>query len=179
MKLSYCMKLAAVAVILATTACASTDASDAALAGDPQAMWAEGQKTVVKGEQMVAKGDKQLTEGRNKVREGENLIDAGNERMLQARQDYQSAASAVGASTTPDQVASEGKKLKDIGSRWEDAIDDVKTGNKMVTKGNKMISDGQLAVAEGRRMIESGSTMMRNSQRSQIGEELLESVKAN
>ncbi len=173
MKTTNLVRFSLIAIILATTACAATDASDAALSGDPQAMWAEGQKTVVKGEQMVTKGDKQLAEGRNKVREGENMIDSGNERMLQARQDYQSAARAVGASTTPGQVSTEAKKLKEIGSRWEDAIDNVKTGNKLVTKGNKMINDGQAQISEGRRMIEYGSTMMRNSQRSQLGEELL------
>lgn len=42
--------------------------SDAALSGDPSAMWEEGQKFVATGEDLVAKGEKGLKDGRKDVR---------------------------------------------------------------------------------------------------------------
>lgn len=150
--------------------------SDAALSGDPDAMWAEGQKAVASGEALVKKGEAQLTEGRKQVREGEAAIRAGNQAVLRARRDYQAAVAAAGSSSTPDEVAAEAKRLKNIGKRWEDAIDDIKDGNKLVEKGNKNIDEGQSEVRGGRRLMESGSNLMRNSQRTRMGEPLLPNI---
>ncbi len=150
--------------------------SDAALSGDPEAMWVEGQKTVASGEALVNKGEAQLAEGRQQVREGEAAIRAGNQRVLQARRDYQAAVAAAGGSATPADVAAEAMQLKNIGKRWEDAIDDIKDGNKLVDKGNKNIDSGQSEVRAGRRLMESGSTLMRNSQRTRMGEPLLPDI---
>lgn len=150
-----------------------TEASTAALAGNPDAMWTDGQKIVLEGEQAVQKGEKRVTEGRQQVRDGQAKITEGNERVIQGRLDYQSAVAAMGGSTSPKQVEAEVKRLKTIGDRWADAIDDIKDGNKLVEKGNKTIDAGQAKIRKGRAQIESGSTLMRNSQRIRLGEEQL------
>lgn len=155
------------------TGCASTGPSDAALSGDPVAMWEDGQKEVTRGEKLVKSGDTRLAEGRKQVREGEALIDSGNAGTLRARQDYQDLALLTGKANSPDEVAKETKRLKAIGKRWEEAIDDIKDGNKLVSKGNKSIDRGQAEIREGRMLMDAGSTMMRNSQRTRIGEDLL------
>ena len=153
--------------------CATTGPSDAALSGDPVAMWEDGQKSVTRGEKLVKSGEDLLSEGRKQVREGEAKIDRGNSDTLKARKAYQEAARATGTSSSPDELAEEVKQFKAIGGRWEDGIDDIKAGNKLITKGNKTIDSGQSKIREGRALMESGSTMMRNSQRQRMGETLL------
>ena len=174
------MKTCTVLLVLMTvglTGCSGlpgkTEASTEALAGNPDAMWMDGQKIVLEGEQAVQKGEKRVTEGRQQVRDGQAKITEGNERVIQGRLDYQSAVAAMGGSTSPKQVDAEVKRLKTIGDRWADAIDDIKDGNKLVDKGNKNIDSGQAKIREGRVQIESGSTLMRNSQRIRLGEEQL------
>lgn len=147
--------------------------SDAALSGDPSAMWAEGQKSVQTGEDLVSKGEKRLAEGRKQIRDGEVSIDAGNRQVRQERQNYQNAVLAGGRSSTPTEVDAEAKRLRAIGNRWEDAIDEIKKGNKLVDKGNKNIDRGQAEIREGRKLLEQGSTLMRNSQRARTGAKLL------
>ena len=81
-----------VLLMASSTGCAALPGkgtvSDAALGGNPDAMWSEGQKVVIKGERLVDKGEKQLTEGRQQVRDGQALITEGNERVIQGRLDY-------------------------------------------------------------------------------------------
>lgn len=150
--------------------CASTGPSDAALSGDPVAMWDDGKIAVERGEKIVKKADEKLSDGRKLVREGEAKIDQGNIDTLRARQEYQTAARSSGQSASPEELAKEVKRLKKIGAQWEDAIDDIKDGNKLVAKGNKIIDDAQSDIRQGRALMESGSTMMRNSQRLRMGE---------
>lgn len=147
--------------------------SDAALSGDPSAMWEEGQKSVQTGEELISKGEKKLEEGRKQIREGEALVDSGNKQVREERQNYQNAVLAGGRSNSPKEVEAEAKRLRAIGNRWEDAIDDIKQGNKLVDKGNKNIDRGQAEIRDGRKLLEQGSTLMRNSQRAKLGEDLL------
>ena len=165
--------LMALPLISGCTSGSKVRLSDSALAGEPSAMWEEGKKSVETGEALVSKGEKRLNTGRKQVRDGEALIGKGHQSVLIARQEYQDASSAAGTSLTPKAVTAEAKHLKAIGKRWENSIDEIRTGNKLVEKGNKHIDKGQSEVREGRALMESGSTLMRNSQRSRLGEDLL------
>ena len=78
--------------------------SEAALAGNTEAMWKDGQQAVARGEALIAKGEKRLAQGYKKIRDGEAAISQGNRKVAQARQEYQAAAAAAGASSAPDQV---------------------------------------------------------------------------
>lgn len=164
-------------MVISLSACSSMPGkpkiSEAALTGDPDLMWSEGQKLVQFGEPIVSKGELLLTEGRQKVREGEIKIADGNERVIQSRNDYQAAAQVAGGSSSPKEVDREAKRLKAIGKRWEDAIDQIRDGNKLVEKGNEKIDRGHGLIREGRSSIDAGSTMMRNAQRLRLGEDLL------
>ncbi len=164
-------------VLLLVTACTSLsethEPSAAALTGDPDAMWADGQKAIAKGESLVKNGESRLREGRAQVREGEDLVHRGGKAVMQSRQDYQTAALAAGSASNPDGVKREAKRLKTIGSRWEDAIEQIKDGNKLIAKGSKNIRRGQTEIRKGRALLESGSTLMRNAERIRLGEQLL------
>lgn len=153
--------------------CASTGPSDAALSGDPVAMWEDGKLAVDRGEKLVKNAEQDLEEGRKLVREGESRIDRGNIDTLRARQEYQSAARASGSSLSPKELEKEIKRFKKIGNQWEDAIGEIKAGNKLVAKGNRLINSAQDSIREGRALMESGSTMMRNSQRIRMGSDIL------
>ena len=163
-------------VALALGACAGGSKvrlSDAALSGNPSAMWEEGQKSVQAGEALVSKGEKRLAEGRKQIRDGEAFIDTGNRQVRLERQNYQKAVLAGGQSTSPKEVEAEAKRLRAIGDRWEAGINDIKKGNNLVKKGNKNIDRGQAEIREGRQLLEQGSTLMRNSQRTKEGATLL------
>lgn len=171
--------LVALALLL-ISGCATTrdGISDEALSGDPDAMWSDGQQLSIKGESLVQRGERRLEDGRKQIREGEAMVQRGSDLVSSTRFEYQTAAGATGAATTPKAVAAEAKALKAIGARWEDAIDMIRDGNKLIDKGNKALDEAQAQVREGRGMVERGSTLMRNSERSRLGEDLLEPVAA-
>lgn len=165
--------IAAASLLAAACANSGFQLSDAALSGNPSAMWEEGQRAVTTGEGLVTKGENRLEDGRRQVRDGETKIATGNQQVLQAKEDYIAAATTSGGATTPRQVEDESKRLRAIGKRWEDAIDEIRDGNRLVDRGNKNIDQAQGEIREGRTLMEQGSTLMRNSQRARLGEELL------
>ena len=165
--------LGVVIPMLFLTACAAdlgrSGISNAALVGDTEAMWKDGQQAVERGEALIAKGEKRLARGQKKIRDGEALISQGNSKVAQSRQDYQAAAAISGASSNPKEIEFEAKRLRAIGDRWQDAIDEIKEGNQLISKGTSEISAAQSEIREGRALVESGSTLMRNAQRKRLG----------
>lgn len=166
------------AFILLLSGCASSMSnakiSDAALSGDSTAMWDDGQKLAKKGEEATAKGQEQVNKGRAKVRKGEEKVQKANTAMTRLRIEYQTAARQTGDATTPKAVKAEAKSLKEIGGRWEDAIDAIRDGNKMIDRGNEAVDKGQTTIRKGRKLLDEGSTLMRNSKRLELGVDLLE-----
>ncbi|MBT8102458.1 MAG: hypothetical protein KJO95_05775 [Gammaproteobacteria bacterium] len=171
------VQFSTLALLLAlASGCAASPAtklSDAALSGDPDAMWAEGQELARKGERLVKKGEQRMENARSQIRDGESKIRKGNELVAKSRLDYENAVASAGDARTPKVVEDEAKRLKTIGKRWEKALDMIRAGNELVEKGNKNIETGRSEVREGRFLIEKGSMMMRNSERSRRGDELL------
>ena len=162
--------------LVAATGCAASGSSkldDNTLSGDPDIMWAEGQERSRKGERLLKKGEERMADARAQVRKGEAKIREGSEGVLKSRREYEIASRKSGGATTPKVVADEAKQLKVIGKRWEDALDTIKAGNKLVEKGNKNIGTAHAEIREGRVLIESGSVLMRNSERMRRGDELL------
>lgn len=167
-------------VLILVSGCAAdfgrSGISNAALVGNTEAMWRDGQQAVERGEALISKGEKRLAQGRKKIRDGEAMISQGNGKVTQSRQDYQAAAAVAGASSNPDEIDYEAKRLRAIGDRWQDGVEEIKKGNQLVVKGNKDISTAQAEIREGRALIESGSTLMRNAQRARLGDKPLPPV---
>lgn len=147
--------------------------SNAALVGNTEAMWKDGQRAVERGEALIGSGEKKLAAGQKKVRDGEAMISQGNSKVTQSRLDYQAAAVTSGGSSNPREIQFEARRLRAIGDRWQDAIEEIKAGNSLLLKGNEEISKAQSDIREGRALIESGSTLMRNAQRSRLGDKPL------
>ena len=165
--------------LFAVTSCAATGISkldDNTLSADPDILWAEGQEQSKKGERLLKKGEERMADARAQVRKGEAKIREGSEGVLKSRREYEIASRKTGGATTPKVVADEAKQLKVIGKRWEDALDTIKAGNKLVEKGNKNIETAHSEIREGRILIESGSVLMRNSERMRRGDELLPTI---
>lgn len=160
-------------LVAGCAASSATNLSDAALSGDPDAMWAEGQELTRKGERLIKKGEARMVEARRQIREGEARIRSGSDGVVRSRREYESVVNGAGDARTPKVVAEEAKNLKAIGKRWETALDTIRAGNLLVENGNKNIDTGRSEVREGRLMIETGSILMRNSERSRRGDELL------
>jgi hypothetical protein len=147
--------------------------SDAALSGDPDAMWVEGQELARIGERLIKKGEARMADARRQIRDGEAKIREGSEGVLKSRREYENVVNDAGDARTPKDVAKEAKTLKSIGKRWEAALDTIRAGNLLLENGNKNIENGRAEVREGRINIETGSILMRNSERSRRGDELL------
>ena len=173
-------KLGVLIALIFVSGCAAdlgrTGISNAALAGNTEAMWKDGEQAVTRGEALIGKGEKRLAQGQKKIRDGEAMISQGNSKVAQSRQDYQAAAVTSGASSNPKEIEFEAKRLRAIGDRWQDAINEIKDGNQLVSKGTTEISTAQSEIREGRALLESGSTLMRNAQRSRLGDKPLPSV---
>ena len=151
----------------------ATNLSDAALSGDPDAMWVEGQELARIGERLIKKGEARMADARRQIRDGEAKIREGSEGVLKSRREYENVVNDAGDARTPKDVAKEAKTLKSIGKRWEAALDTIRAGNLLLENGNKNIENGRAEVREGRIKIETGSILMRNSERSRRGDELL------
>jgi hypothetical protein len=148
-----------------------TTLSDAAMAGDPDTMWTEGQDLARNGERLIRRGEARMLEARRLIRDGEARIRTGSEQVLKCRVDYEDVVNGTERATASS--ADEAKRLKAIGKRWEDALDAIREGNLLVEKGNRGIETGRGEVREGRTMVETGSILMRNSERSRRGDALL------
>ena len=165
--------------LFAATSCAATGTAnlgDNVLSGNPDTMWAEGQERSKKGERLLKKGEERMADARAQVRKGDAKIREGSEGVLKSRREYEIASRKTGGAASPKAVADEAKRLKVIGKRWEDALDTIKAGNKLVEKGNKNIGTAHSEIREGRVLIESGSVLMRNSERMRRGDELLPTI---
>ena len=173
---AYANVAGAILVLALIAGCATsttTTLSDAALSGDPDAMWAEGKDLARKGERLIRTGNDRIADARAQIRKGEDKIRDGSERLSKSRSDYESAVASAGDAKTPNVVTDEAKRLKAIGKRWEDALETIRAGNLLVENGNKNIDTGRAEIREGRTLTESGSILMRNSERSRRGDDLL------
>jgi len=173
---AYANVAGAILVLALVAGCATsttTTLSDAALSGDPDAMWAEGKDLARKGERLIRTGNDRIADARAQIRKGEDKIRDGSERLSKSRSDYESAVASAGDAKTPNVVTDEAKRLKAIGKRWEDALETIRAGNLLVENGNKNIDTGRAEIREGRTLTESGSILMRNSERSRRGDDLL------
>lgn len=147
--------------------------SDAALSGDPASMERDGAKLNTRGAELVKDAEERLIKGRKQLRDGEAMVQSGSTRVTNSRFEYKDLANASGGASTPSAVADEAKKLKAIGKRWEEAIESIRDGNKLVDKGNKTIAEAQEDIRKGRQMMEQGSTLVRNSARIRYNQALL------
>lgn len=166
-------KIFIISVLVALVSACSSTPNLEDYANDPDGMWQEGKKLSEKGEKLISKGESTLEDARKELREGEILIQSGTDAIIRARQDYQNEATLIGNSSTPQEVEFEAEKLNAIGERWEDAIDDIKKGNNMVSKSKKLQTKAQEQISEGRRLVEKGAGFIRNSQRIRLNVPLL------
>ena len=143
------MKKLLILIISATflTACVSTPKLGD-YANDPNGMWEQGKKYSEKGEKLIIKGEKTLEKSRTELREGEALIQIASDTIIRSRQSYQLESQQIGASTSPKEIQYEADRLTAIGDKWEDAIDDVKKGNSMITKSKKLQTEAQAMIKE-------------------------------
>lgn len=145
------------------TACNTVSVrSDTAIS--PDSMWDEGKKTTEEGENLVTQGEKQMEKGRKLVRDGESMVIKGNKQAALKRGAYQATVSLMGSSSAPSQVKEEAKKLKSISGDWQDAVAEIKKGNKTISEGYVAIEKAQEKIREGREMMAAGSQMMQRSQ---------------
>ena len=173
---SSSLKVRAITALLTiglVSACASsagTGPDDAPVVANANVMWEDGVKSIETGEALMTSGEKRLALGRQQVREGEAKIRDGSARVAQAKLEYEQAAAAGAAAPDKQQQAN---ALRQIGLRWEAALQEIKDGNKLVAKGNANISRGESEIGDGRLLMETGSVLIRNSHRSRLGQSLL------
>lgn len=172
------MKQVAISALLAISlisACASgtgPGSNQPPAVTNARVMWEDGLKAIETGEAMITRGEQRLALGRQQIRDGEAKIRDGNERAARAKSEYAQLATAIDSLPAAERKA-RSEVLRETGSRWQAAIDDVKAGNRIVATGNTNISRGETEIREGQKLMETGSVLMRNSSRSRQGQELL------
>ncbi len=147
--------------------------NDAALPGDADTMWTEGQDMTRNGERLINRGEARMIKARQQIRDGETKIRTGSEQVMKCRVEYENVVNGTRERNISKDKADEAKQLKAIGKRWELALDTIRDGSLLVEKGNNGIETGRGEVREGHAMIETGSLLMRNSERSRRGDDLL------
>jgi hypothetical protein len=55
-----------------------------------------------------------------------------------------------------------------VAHQWDDALDDIKDGNKLVGKGNKAMQKAHKEIREGGKLIASGDTIKRDLEQARL-----------
>ncbi|MBT8147030.1 MAG: hypothetical protein KJN90_09260 [Gammaproteobacteria bacterium] len=161
------LKVTSLLVICLTTACTGSrdwQASEAAMAGDPVAMWQDGQEAIRLGETQVSRGDERIQDGQREIREGESMVSEGNTLITRSREQYRVAARTSGGALTPEQLEDEAERLRRIASSWEEGLALINRGNRRINDGRERVTEGEAIVLRGQTLIESGRNLMQNSE---------------
>ncbi|MCP5345898.1 MAG: hypothetical protein R3F41_02180 [Gammaproteobacteria bacterium] len=154
-------------LVCLTTACSSSarfQVSQAALAGDPVAMWQDGQEAVRLGESQVTRGEERIQDGERLIDDGETLVGNGNNLINVSRENYRLAVRDFGSADSPEELRTEVGELRDILRVWEEGLDLIARGNRRIEDGNEQIEEGRSVVFEGRNLIATGRNMMQSSE---------------
>ena len=102
--------LTTILLMCLTTACTSSNqfqVSQAALAGDPVAMWQDGQQAVRLGEAQVTRGEERIQNGERIIGDGETMVRDGTDLITVSRENYRLAARSFGRADSPDALREE------------------------------------------------------------------------
>jgi hypothetical protein len=164
------------ALVCLTIGCSGSrdwQASEAALAGDPVALWQDGQEAIGRGEAQVDRGEERIQDGQRIVRDGESLVSEGNDLVTRSRENYRLASRTSGSALTPDQLEDEADRLRDIARVWENGLDLIDRGNRRINDGNERVAEGRAIVLQGQTLIDSGRNLMLNSEQIRREQEIL------
>jgi len=164
------MKLVLSAAMVAAAACASNEKS-AGFAGGAEirganadvlsAAWEDGKELEGKGLKLVAESRKMLAISERKKREGEELILSGNAQVAAQKIAYSDSVRAFGLASTPKQVKAEVKTLRDIAERWDNGLDAINRGERLIKESEKETADASGKKRKGEQMIADGRAQVR------------------
>lgn len=167
------MKLVLSAAMVATAACASNEkpagfAGGADLGGADGAVlsaaWEDGKELETKGLKLVADSNKMLAASERKKREGEELIVSGNAQVAAQKVAYSDAVRAFGLASTPKQVKAEVSTLRNIAERWDNGLDAINRGERLVKESEKETAEASGKKRKGEQMIADGRAQMRGAE---------------
>ena len=141
--------------------------AEVAQSGDPVAMQQRGHSAVSEGTVQMNRGQERVDKGQQQVDEGQRRIDDAQIAIDRARSDYRSASIAVGSASSPGQIEREAATLKKIAKNWDNALDEIKSGQKLTKRGYAAIDRGNKELREGQALRDAGEALVRR------GDELL------
>lgn len=168
--------LPAALLLTLTTACSTSpqfQASEAALAGDPVAMWQEGQQAVTLGEAEVARGEERVQSGERIVEEGEKLVNDGTNLVNVSGDNYRRAVRDMGEAESAEQLRQEINKLRDIMNAWQEGHNLISRGTRRIEDGNERVEEGRRIMFDGQNLMATGRTMMQSSEQLRQTQEAL------
>tara|TARA_R110002073_G_scaffold270138_1_gene433442 strand:- start:310 stop:846 length:537 start_codon:yes stop_codon:yes gene_type:complete len=125
----------------------------------------QAESLIKKGEKLLRGAQDDLEDAHDRIRKGESLIAKGNETVRDSRNQYRALANDTGRATDPDEVADEAKQFDKLADRWEDALDDIDDGEKLIKKGNKAANKAESRINEGRSLVASGKKLRSDTER--------------
>lgn len=163
-------KLVLSTAMVATAACASSD-KPAGFAGATDirgaegsvlsAAWEDGKELETKGLKLVADSNKMLVVSERKEREGEELVVSGKAQVAAQKFAYSDAVRAFGLASTPKQVKAEVSALRGIAERWDNGLDDINRGERLIKESGKETAEASAKKRKGEQMIADGRAQMR------------------
>ncbi len=99
--------------------------------------WEAGNELETKGNKEITKGQKLIREGEEKIAKGESLVRTGNSAVTVEKANYARMVRTIGLATTPKQLEKEIKSLRQIAEKWDNGLDDIKRGEKLIEEGEK------------------------------------------
>ncbi|MEZ5490653.1 MAG: hypothetical protein R3F50_10085 [Gammaproteobacteria bacterium] len=166
MKFSH-LRILSVLLLTGLTACATSpqfQASQAALAGDPVAMWQDGQEAVSLGEAQVARGEERVLRGQSIISDGETMVGNGTNLVNVSQDNYLLTVRDLGEAESPEELREEINKLREILNVWEEGEDLISQGNRRIADGNERIEEGRSIVFEGQNLVATGRNMIQSSE---------------
>lgn len=126
----------------------------------------QAESLIRKGEKLIRGAEEDLEDAHDKISKGESLVAKGKETARDSRNQYRVLANDAGQARNPDEVFAEAKKFDKLADRWEDALDDVEDGEKLIKKGNKESQKAESRINEGRSLVASGKKLRSDTERS-------------
>ncbi len=111
--------------------------------------WEAGNELETKGAKEIAKGQKLIREGEEKIAKGEALIRTGNADIVVQKANYARMVRTMGLASAPKQMEQEIKSLRGIAEKWDNGLDDIKRGEKLIEEGDKNLAEGRAKVRKG------------------------------
>jgi hypothetical protein len=151
----------AASVLFSTAAVLARDpvAPPAVIASGKAKLWADGDKRASKGQKRITEAADDTRKAEARKRKGEDRIAEGNAKVTTAQEAYKRYLAGLTAAADPKSAFAQADGLRDTAKRWEDALNQVRDGEKDIRKATDDLASAVRSKAEGEAMLAEGNAL--------------------